>query len=373
MLRKTHSNTVQILHIINSLATGGAEKLIIETLPLYAKQGVKVDLLLLDGTANPFLEELASKKCCGIFNLGTSSVYNPVNIFKIIPYLKKYDLVHVHLFPAQYWVVLAKLLSFSDTKLIFTEHSTSNRRIRGSFLVRTIDRLIYKQYSQIICITDKVLQVLKNYTSADHKKLKVIENGVNIKKVKQAIPYQRSVLFEDIIEGDFIMMQVSSFQEPKDQKTLINAMQLLPDFYKLILVGVGPLKAECENLVTELGLQNRIVFLGSRMDVPQLLKTADMVVLSSKYEGLSLSSIEGMASGKPFIASDVPGLTEVVRGAGILFPQGNEDQLAHEIIHLCTDPDHYRIVAEACQQRAADYDISKMVAEHISLYQSLIK
>lgn len=363
---------MQILHIINSLATGGAEKLIIETLPLYAKQGLKVDLLLLNGTAHPFLEELASKKCCKIFNLGTSSVYNPVNIFKIIPYLKKYDLVHVHLFPAQYWVVLAKLLSFSKTKLIFTEHSTSNRRIRGSFLVRTIDRFIYNRYSQIICITGKVLQVLKNYTSADHKKLKVIENGVNIMRVAQAIPYQRTAFFDNIIEEDVIGIQVSSFQEPKDQKTLIKTVALLPPFFKLILVGVGELKTECETLVKELGLQNRVVFLGSRMDVPALLKTADMVVLSSKYEGLSLSSIEGMASGKPFLASEVPGLTEVVRGAGILFPQGNADHLAKEIIHLCTDPDHYRTVAEACQQRAADYDISKMVDKHITLYRSLI-
>jgi len=363
---------MKILHVINSLATGGAEKLIIETLPLYAKQGLKVDLLLLNGTANPFLEELASKKCCGIFNLGTSSVYNPVNIFKIIPYLKKYDLVHVHLFPAQYWVVLAKLLSFSKTKLIFTEHNTTNRRLENP-IFRFIDKWIYQFYAGVIAITAEIKTLLLKHTALPEVRFTVIENGVNLSAIQDATELSKTELSSSIRESDTVIIQIAAFRAQKDQKTLINAMKLLPDFYKLILVGVGPLKAECENLVTELELQNRVVFLGSRMDVPALLKTADIVVLSSKYEGLSLSSIEGMASGKPFIASDVPGLTEVVKGAGILFPSGDADQLAHEITRFCTDPDHYRIVAEACQQRATDYDISKMVDEHISLYQSLIK
>ena len=84
-------------------------------------------------------------------------------------------------------------------------------------------------------------------------------------------------------------------------------MQLLPLEVKLVLAGEGVLKKKCQDLVETLKLKERVVFLGLRMDIPQLLKTADVVVLSSKYEGLSLSSIEGLAAGKPFVASDVPG------------------------------------------------------------------
>ena len=169
---------MKILHIINSLATGGAEKLIIETLPLYAKQGLKIDLLLLNGAAHPFLEELASKKCCEIFNLGTSSVYNPITIFKIIPYLKKYDIVHVHLFPAQYWVVLAKLLSFSKTKLIFTEHNTTNRRLENP-IFRFIDKWIYQFYAGVIAITAEIKTLLLKHTALSEVRFTVIENGVH--------------------------------------------------------------------------------------------------------------------------------------------------------------------------------------------------
>lgn len=107
------------------------------------------------------------------------------------------------------------------------------------------------------------------------------------------------------------------------------------------------------------------------MDVPQLLKTADIIVLSSKYEGLSLSSIEGMASGKPFIASDVPGLKEIVSGAGVLFEQGNAIELAEKINKLLEDKEYYTEIVESCQKRAQEYDIIKMVDKHIQLYESI--
>ncbi len=363
---------MKVLHIINSLATGGAEKLLLETLPLYNLQGITSNLLVLNGGNQPFLNKLKSLHCCQVFSLGTSSVYNPSNIFKIIPYLKKYDIVHVHLFPAQYWVVIAKLMSFSKTKLIFTEHNTTNRRLENP-VFRIIDRYIYRFYIAIIGITPEIKTLLLRHTGLPEKTFSVIENGVNLSVIKGATALQKSEMNTTLNEEDKIIIQVAAFREQKDQKTLIRAMALLPERCKLVLVGVGPLKVECETLVADLGLQNRVLFLGARMDVPELLKMADIVVLSSKYEGLSLSSIEGMASGNPFIASDVPGLTEVVKGAGILFPQGNEVQLANEISALINDAEHYKTVALACQQRAEEYDIHKMVDKHIRLYTDVAK
>ena len=104
---------MKILHLINNLNTGGAEKLLLETLPLYNQKGIKVDLLLLDGKDYPFLKELNNQNCCTIYNLGKASAYNPFLIFKIIPYLKRYDLIHAHLFPTLYWLAFAKLISFN--------------------------------------------------------------------------------------------------------------------------------------------------------------------------------------------------------------------------------------------------------------------
>lgn len=104
--------------------------------------------------------------------------------------------------------------------------------------------------------------------------------------------------------------------------------------------------------------------------MPNLLKSADIIVLSSHYEGLSLSSVEGMASGKPFIASNVPGLKEVVEGAGLLFEDKNDKALAQHITDLINDKLYYERIAKACQERAMQYDINIMVSKQIDVYKN---
>jgi len=363
---------MKVLQIINSLETGGAEKLLLESLPLYNNSGIEMDLLVMNGNEYPFMKELKALNCCKIYSLGQKSVYNPLHLFQIIAYLKKYHIVHVHLFPAQYWVVIAKLISFSKTKLVFTEHSTSNRRIQSSWL-KYIDRFVYKKYHKIVCITPKVLNVVKKHTKLSEKNLHIILNGVNVDKYRNATPLSKADFFPEFDRNEKFVIQVSSFHEPKDQQTLIRAINLLPENIKLLLVGDGINKNLCEVLVASLKLEKRVLFLGLRMDVSKLLKNVDIVVLSSKYEGLSLSSIEGMASGKPFIASDVPGLHEVVKDAGVLFPVGDEKALSLEIIALLENSPHYEETVRKCLMRAQEYDISKMVEKHIQLYDSIIK
>ena len=94
--------------------------------------------------------------------------------------------------------------------------------------------------------------------------------------------------------------------------------------------------------------------------------------MSSHYEGFGLTSVEGMASGKPFIASDVDGLREVVEGAGFLFKHGDYKQLSNIILELTQNADLYNTVAEKCFHRARQYDISKMVDGYMSVYQNLL-
>ena len=358
---------MKILHVINSLNTGGAEKLLIESIHLYTEKGIYADLLLLNGTKYPFLRDLELSKCCSIFSLGTHSIYNPINIFKIIPYLKKYDLVHVHLFPAQYWVVIAKLVSFSKIHLIFTEHNTSNRRLQNP-IYRTIDKNVYKFYDRIICITKEVKEILIRHSHLPSDQFQIIENGVNLKNLKSSTPIQLFEINSILKATDKILIQVAGFRAQKDQKTLIRAMAILPEYIKLLLVGDGALRKECEALVSDLNLNQRIIFLGIRMDVPRLLKAADIVIMSSFWEGFGLAAVEGMAANKPVIATNVPGLAEVVNDAGVLFDVGNEKDLAEKILDLMNDPTKYKEVAQKCQSRAAEYDIQKMVDGYVEVY-----
>ncbi|WKS94936.1 glycosyltransferase [Riemerella columbina] len=358
---------MKILQIINSVEIGGAETLLIESLDFYKKEGVEMDVLALK-KADTFLSKKVEEEQLNYTTLTQGSVYNPLLIFKIIPYLRKYDVVHTHLFPALYWVVLAKWLSFSKTPIVYTEHSTHNKR-REHFLLKWIDRVIYRGVRKIVSISDDVDRKIKEHLGFPQDRFQLINNGVDIAQYATALPYKKTEFFG---EQDFILVQVSSFRYPKDQKTLIKALALLPENVKLLLIGIGELEEECKKMVQNLNLEQRVQFLGLRNDVPRILKTSDITILSSHYEGLSLSCIEGMASGKPFVASQAPGLENIVKGYGVVFEPNNEKDLAEKILLLMTDSNLYNKIAEKCQQRSLDYHISKMVKRYIDVYKESI-
>lgn len=358
---------MKVLQIITSLNTGGAEKLITDTVPLYQQKGIEMDVLCLKNTKTPFWKQLEKNSIGKIIGLTTGSVYNPLLIFKIIPYLKKYDLIHAHLFPVLYWVVLAKWISFSKTKIVYTEHNTNNKR-RENKVFKLVDRFIYTGIVKIVTIANEVDKNVKDHLGLDEEKFELIQNGVDVERYANAQPLSKTDFFS---KEDFILIQVSSFREQKDQLTLIKSLKHLPGNFKLLLVGNGHLKTNCEKLVTDLNLQNTVKFLGIRTDIPELLKTADIVVLSSIYEGLSLSSIEGMAS-KPFIASNVPGLREIVKDYGLLFQQGNSEELADIVLRLYNDKEYYDEVADKCLNRAKEFDIDKMVNSYIKVYKNVL-
>jgi putative lipopolysaccharide biosynthesis protein len=360
---------MKVLHIINNLNIGGAEKLLVETLPLYESFGVQVDVFLLTKVDSPFVSAIEENFNGNIYYSGLKSVYNPCQILKIRDFIQHgdYDVVHAHLFPTLYWVSLVKTFFGIKIPIIFTEHSTHNKRL-DKFIFRAIDRCIYRKYQNILAITPQVKQVLVQKLNINPEKVEVVYNGVEVDKYKQASPYAEGTFFE---KGATILMQVSRFQAAKDQKTVIRALALLPQKYKLLLVGDGETKIECENLVQALSLQERVQFLGSRVDIPELLKTADIVIQSSHWEGFGLVAVEAMAAGKPIIASDVVGLRDIVSGYGLLFQKGNEDQLAKEIETL-EDKRYYKEIADKCTERAEDFHITKMIKNNIAAYQQVI-
>ena len=360
---------MKVLHIINSLHTGGAEKLLADSLPLYQEYGIETDLLLLNSDDTPFLQSLKSKFTGQIFYTHINSYYAPAQLWQIRKYLKSdYDIIHCHLFTVLYWTALAKLLANTPKKLVFTEHSTANRRL-NNFAFLQVDKFIYRYYDKVIAITPQVKQVLIDKLHLPNQKVEVIYNGIDIEKFATATSYQKSMFFDD---NDTIIIQVSRFQRQKDQQTVIHALSDLPENYKLLLVGDGGLKNDCQALANELNLQHRVKFLGVRMDVPALLKMADIIVQSSHWEGFGLAAVEGMAAGKPVIASDVAGLRDIVKDYGLLFEQGNAKELVSKILQL-QDNNFYDDIAKKCAQRAGDFHILKMVEENIKLYRRMLK
>lgn len=354
---------MRILQVITSLQIGGAEKLIAEITPMLRDKGHQVDVLAFDGVETHFTQML-KQQGIKIISFGKNcNVYNPLFIFKLAKLMRHYDIVHTHNTAPQLFAAIASLLC--SVVLCTTEHTTSNRR-RGWKWYARVDRWMYCRYKKVICISNQAEQNLKEY----HPSLAntcTIFNGVDVAKFHNATPISGLKP-----AGKFVVAMVAGFRYQKDQETLIRAFSHLDkDKFQLWLVGDGDRRSLLEQLVSDLNLQEQVQFLGLRSDIPELLHSADAVCMSSHFEGLSLSNIEGMSAGKPFIASDVDGLREVTKDFGILFPHGDDKALAAEIERLASDPDHYRAVADRCYRRALQFDISKMVDQYNQVYLSI--
>ena len=360
---------MRILHIITSLYTGGAETLVANLMPHFHALGHEVGVVVLKDIRTPLMERL-EKECpeCKIYKIG-SSFYNPWYIVKLAHIMRQYDIVHTHNTSPQFFAAIAAK-AFCSVKLVTTEHNTSNRRRDWKWYPRWIDRWMYNQYRQVICISKQAEENLRAFIGYSRAEVTTIFNGVDVEVFHQA----KANLSLRNGSKRFVVVMVAGFRHQKDQDTLIRAMAHLDaDEYELWLVGDGVRRGELKSLVEGLGLQDNIRMLGQRTDVPEILHTADVVVMSSHFEGLSLSNIEGMSVGKPFIASDVDGLREMTQGAGLLFPHGDDKALATLIKQLHDDKLFCQQVADACYEKAKQFDIKKMVENYNEVYEKLKK
>ena len=165
---------------------------------------------------------------------------------------------------------------------------------------------------------------------------------------------------------------VSRFVASKDQMTVLRAMRLLPNDIQLILVGDGENLEACKTFAERQGLSDRIQFAGNQSDVKAWIAKADVGIQSSKWEGFGLTAVELMAAGKPVVATDVEGLRQVVEGAGLLFPVGDEERLATMGTRLLDDESYYKQIAGKCSERAKLYDIHVTVDQYLEIYNEIV-
>lgn len=352
---------MKILQIITSLGQGGAENLVYNLLKRKENESVKMDLLLLSDFSVFDLEKLKDTKIY-------KSPYKMKSL-KQIKFIKKvlrenyYDIVHVHLFPTIYFAPLAKKHSLNkNVKFVYTEHSTYNRRRK--WFLRPIDNFFYKKYDSIISISEGVKNTLTKWLyKKNQSKVITIYNGVDLKKFKDATSYKKHELIKELKEEDILLLMVGSFKQAKDQMTIIKSLNYLEEKYKLLLVGEGNLLNEHKKYVIDNNLENRVFFLGSRDDIPKINKTADIIVVSSHWEGFGLVAVEGMAANKPVLGSNVEGLKEVIKDTNMLFTQGDAKELAKKI----KEP------KKALNVDVSKYSFQTMYENYINLYYKIMK
>lgn len=358
---------MKLLHVITSLHTGGAEKLMVDLLPRQQEAGCNVELCVFNGEETPFYSQLEKTGIRIIALSYTPSYYNPIHIYQLWKLMKNYDVIHTHNTAPQLFAAVASV--FRHKPLVTTEHSTSNRR-RGSKLLQFVDKWMYSHYKHVICISEGTKENLKDSINTCPPEISVCYNGIDVKKYADAKPIERTPFVRN--SDCTIITMVSGFRYQKDHETVIRALALLPDNFELWLVGDGERRALIEEEISKYNLKDRVHLLGIRSDIPSILKASDIVVQSSHIEGFGLAAVEGMAAGKPVVASNIVGISQVVEGAGILFPHGDEKSLATEILKLVENKDYRNAIVTNCIERAKLYDINQMVNNYNNVYHRII-
>jgi glycosyltransferase involved in cell wall biosynthesis len=195
----------------------------------------------------------------------------------------------------------------------------------------------------IIVVSDETARSFREFVGYAGDKIDVVLNGVDLERYPAVISRDEVRARLGFQPAHHLIAMIGTFKRQKGHRYLINAFaSIAPRFPRLhlLLVGDGELAGEVKAQVEAARLVDRVHFLGSRRDVPELLAASDSFVLPSLWEGLPVALVEAMASGLPIVATTVSGTSQVmVDGTtGWLVPPGNAPALAAAMTALLSDP-----------------------------------
>lgn len=262
--------------------------------------------------------------------------------------------------------VLGRLAAFAARVpiRIFTVHGWAFAAYSGltSSLYRWADRLVNPLTTVTICVSENELALGLEAGTCSAERTVVIRNAVDVVAAPRS-GHERATPR---------LIAVGRLKAPKDFLTLVHALAVLPrGSFEAVIVGDGPDREALEAEALRLGLEDQLLFVGERRDVPALLAASDIFVLSSASEGLPVSVLEAMAAELPVVSSAVGGVSELVVAGetGLLVPRGNADELAAALGLLIVDPELRRRFGAAGRARAeAFFDLSAFHRAHVELY-----
>ena len=320
---KNENRKNSILHISRTMDIGGAERIVFQ---LSTDLKDEFGNVYVASTGGLWESELAAKGIQHHKILDIDSK-NPLTVLKLLTsirqIIKKNDIsiVHTHHRMAAFYIRLLKLV---HTKLIhvYTAHNVFKDKLPlYKFALKNaksvaVGEAVNKNLREDVGITDS----------------RVIYNGVILKETDEQVD-------EIISYGGIKLGCIARLSEQKGLNYLLDAMSLLTvKDIRLFIVGDGELRNELENKVKELDLQDSVTFLGYRKDIAECINSFDFCVLPSVFEGFGLVAIEAFMNGKTIVATDIPGLNEVVTNKnGILVPAKDPVALASAIDKLATD------------------------------------
>jgi glycosyltransferase involved in cell wall biosynthesis len=280
-------------------------------------------------------------------------------------------IVHAHLnWPLACRYELVAAIMARVPAIIATQHLFNDVPWRRS---RLIQRLICARIDRYIAVSEHLSRQLRERLHFPARKISVIHNGISLAPFRRAVdPDLRAALAGPSKRP--LILAVARLAEQKGQRFLIAALRALPNAI-VVLAGDGPDRAQLEQQAHALGLQDQVIFLGQRADVPELLACCDVAVLPSLYEGLPLAVLEAMAAGKPIVATRVGGTSEAIQEdeTGLLVPPADPGALANAIGTLLSSPALARQLAAAAQARVTQgFSAEVMTQQVANLYDHVL-
>lgn len=351
---------MRILHFINSLATGGAERLVVDLAEAGQRRGHDVRIVTIsDGPGLP--RDYAHGHGLNVVSLDLDR-RDPRAIRRLKRESARADILHCHLFPAMYWGALMR------GPKIFTEHSTRNRRMDNPRLA-LLERPVYESYDRVVAIGDGVAESLRRHYQrlGISRDVDIVTNGIREDFSRQGFVRQPRVKSDDPLR----VVTVCSLTPVKNLPLAVRAVAELPHA-TLDIAGEGPLRQELESLVRELGVGDRVRLLGPVEDVPALLAGADLYLSTSRWEGFALSLAEALSSGLPVVGSRVPGVSEVVTDGrdGVLFASGNVEA-AVQAITRASSPGVYSELSASAIGGSDRFSIDNCFSAYEVLYEEI--
>jgi glycosyltransferase involved in cell wall biosynthesis len=331
-----------------------------EVLVVCGAQGEMTDALVASG--------IAVVRASGLLR-EIHPIHDPRSVAAMARLIRSYrpDLVTSHSSKAG---IVARLASrIAGVPCLFTVHGWAfnpSEPVAKRTVYRALERMMAPLVAQIICVSeDSLKRGIANGISA--KRLVTIYNGIpDVAPTLWAKPHTHD------IETDLRVVSVARFAPPKDHDTLLRAIQRTPGV-SLDLIGDGPAESAARQLATDLGIADRVRFLGNRRDVAELLAGAHVFALCSRSEGFPLSTLEAMRAGLPVIVSNVGGAPEAVAEGvtGLVVQDNTVDGWSESLSRLAKNPSLRTQMGVAGRTRYEDlFTFDRMYTRVASAYRS---
>jgi glycosyltransferase involved in cell wall biosynthesis len=357
---------MKIIHIALSLRVGGLEHLVCEMASYQVSQGHDVLICSLDPMPDEY--QHIRKDSLRVVYLNRRRGVDLRMLWRLLLLLgrERPDVVHTHnITPLLCGAVLARIIR--RPVYVNTRH--------GEYPFQR-PRWIWDSYDHLVAISHAAQKQLLLDNKLPARRVRVIHNGIIYQKYGRSLSSEIRKKYEEefrVFPGQCLVGIVARLSQEKGHQVLIHAFKQVSGRLnaKLLIIGDGALRDSLVQQVRDLQLKEHVMFLGFRKDIPELLAMIDLFVLSSFTEGISLTLLEAMASGKPVVATMAGGNPEVVvdRQTGYLVPAGDESSMAEALIHLLCDPKQREGMGIAGRERVIQYfSMENMMADYHKLY-----